>query len=499
VTRQRRRAALIVGLVALVVVGAGLVVRQKMFGPKTITAYFTSTTAVYPGDDVRVLGVKVGRIDSIQPDGTQAKMTMTVDHSVAIPADAAAVIVAENLVAARYVQLTPAYQSSGPTMADGATIPISRTAVPVEWDQVKTQLTRLATDLGPSSDVSGTSVGRFIDSAANALDGNGGKLRQTLTELSGVGRILGDGSGNIVDIITNLQIFIAALSKSNTQIVQFQDRLATLSSVLDDSRSDMDAALTNLTVAVAEVQRFIAGSRNQAAEQIQRLANVTQNLVDNRVSLENILHVSPTAIANGHNIYNPDTGAPAGELVFNNLSNPTQFICGAIGAVENVSGVESAKLCAQYLGPALHLFNFNYLPLPLNPFLMKSADPENIIYTEPGLAPGGAGGKPSPPEIPPAVSAYTGFPDNPNPLPVEVPPPFPPGPTAPDHLPAFPSPALFPGAPVPAGPPVPVALAPAPPPAASTLPELLLPAERLPQPGGPPPSQPLPVEGTPPS
>ena len=115
-------------------------------------------------------------------------MTLEVDRGVPIPADAKAVIVAQNLVAARYVQLTPAYRNGGgPTMADGAVIPSDRTAVPVEWDEVKTQLMRLATDLGPQTGVSGTSVSRFIDSAANAMDGNGDKLRQTLAQLSGVG------------------------------------------------------------------------------------------------------------------------------------------------------------------------------------------------------------------------------------------------------------------------------------------------------------------------
>ena len=47
------------------------------------------------------------------------------------------------------------------------------------------------------------------------MDGNGEKLRQTLAQLSGVGRILADGSGNIVDIIKNLQTFVTALRDSN--------------------------------------------------------------------------------------------------------------------------------------------------------------------------------------------------------------------------------------------------------------------------------------------
>ena len=183
-------------------------------------------------------------------------------------------------------------------MGDGAVIPLDRTAIPVEWDEVKEQLMRLATELGPDKGMSTGSVGRFIDSAANALDGNGDKLRQTLAQLSGVGRILADGSGNIVDTITNLQTFVTALRDSNDQIVQFQDRFATLTSVVDDSRSDLDAALTNLSDVVGETQRFIAGTRDKTAEQIQRLANVTQNLVDHRMDLENVLHIAPHSIAN---------------------------------------------------------------------------------------------------------------------------------------------------------------------------------------------------------
>jgi len=418
-SRKRLITGITVILIGLLVAAAIFVVRQIFFKPTTITAYFTTTTAIYPGDEVRVAGVQVGTIASIEPVGTQAKMTMNVDRDVPIPADAKAVIVAQNLVAQRYVQLTPPYRSTGPEMADGAVIPLDRTAVPVEWDEVKTQLMRLATELGPSSEMSTPSIARFIDSAANALDGNGEKLRQTLAQLSGVGRILASGSGNIADIIKNLQTFVTALRDSNQQIVQFENRLATLTSVLDDSRSDLDAALSDLSVAVGEVQRFIAGSREQTSEQIRSLAEVTQNLADHRIDLENVLHVAPISFSNFYNIYNPDSGSNVGGFVLNNLSNPIQFVCASIGAIENTTAPETAKLCEQYLGPALRLINFNYEPLPINPFL--SPAPTRVLYPDerlapgvtrpawPGdaLTPGGEGPRPGPPETPPAISAYT--------------------------------------------------------------------------------------------
>jgi phospholipid/cholesterol/gamma-HCH transport system substrate-binding protein len=466
-SRGRLLAGVAVVLIGLLVAGAIFVVRQTLFKPTTITAYFTTATAIYPGDDVRVSGVKVGTIASIEPQGTQAKMVMHVDRGVPIPADAKAVIVAQNLVAARYVQLTPAYKSSGPKMNDGAMIPVERTAVPVEWDEVKDQLMRLSTDLGPNAKVSTPSVARFIDSAADALAGNGDKLRQTIAQLSGVGRILADGSGNIADIIKNLQVFVTALRDSNTQIVQFENRLATLTSVIDDNRSDLDAALSDLSVALGEVQRFIAGTRNQTSEQIQRLANVTQNLVDHKMDIENILHLAPVAFSNFYHIYNPDTGSQVGAPVLNPLvQNPVWFYCGMIGAVENVTGPETTKLCEQYLGPALRLLNANNIPLPVNPFLMPAYSPGRVLYSEPRLAPGGEGPKPIPPEMPPAVSAYTGLPGDY--------PPAPPPPAPPARIPgiSWPAPTEQPYAsPAPGSP------SPAPTP---SLPDLLLPAERPP-------------------
>ena len=451
-TRNRMVAGTAVLLAIGLVAGVAFLVRQVFFGPTTITAYFPTATAIYPGDEVRVSGVQVGTIESIKPEGTRTKMTLKVDRGVPVPADAKAIIVAQNLVAARYVQLTPAYrQGDGPTIKDGAVIAEDRTAIPVEWDEVKTQLMRLSTELGPQTGVSGTSISRFIDSAANAMGGNGDKLRQTLSQLSGAARIFAEGSGNIVDIVKNLQIFVSALRDSKQQIVMFENRLATLSSVLNDSRSDLDAALSNLSVALGEVQRFVAGSRNQTSEQLQRLANVTQVLVDNRTALENVLHITPNAIANFENIYYPNGGSVTGAFSLVNFANPVSFFCGLIGGVANTTAPETAKLCAQYLGPALRLLNLNNIPLPINAYLRPAVSPDRLIYTDPKLAPGGAGPG-DPPEPPPSVSAYTGIGDVPPP-PGWGAPPGPPGLYVPDDdAPATPSPPLFPGAPIP-GPP----------------------------------------------
>jgi phospholipid/cholesterol/gamma-HCH transport system substrate-binding protein len=51
VPRNRLTKILAIVLAVLVVVGAAIAVRNIFFGPKTITAYFPTATAIYPGDD----------------------------------------------------------------------------------------------------------------------------------------------------------------------------------------------------------------------------------------------------------------------------------------------------------------------------------------------------------------------------------------------------------------------------------------------------------------
>ncbi len=408
ITRRRMTIVLAAVLVGIAAAGGGLLVRDMLSRPTVLTAYFRTANAIYPGDEVRVSGVRVGRIDTIEPVGDQVKMVLSVDHGVSIPANAGAVIVAQNLVAARYLQLTPPYRDEGPTMPSGAVIPVDRTAVPVEWDDVKAQLMRLSTDLGPSAQASKPALAQLISTTADAMGGNGEKLRQTLAQLSGVARIIGEGSGDIVGVIRDLQALVSTLRDSSDSIVEFEQQLAALTGTLGQSTPDLDAALRDLSTATVDIQRFVGDTQQATVEQVTRLTDVTRTLADNRKNLEQLLHVAPNAFANYYNVYNPDTGDNIGSIVFNNFSNPVQFICGQIGAIENATAAETGKLCAQYLGPALRLLTFNLLPIPMSPLLMKAPDPANLIYSEPGLAPGGTGGKPGPPEIPPAVSAYGG-------------------------------------------------------------------------------------------
>ncbi|WP_127784446.1 MCE family protein [Rhodococcus sp. X156] len=373
-------------IIALVVAVLAAATYVLLPGTKqhTVVAYFTSTTSIYEGDDVRVLGVKVGTIDSIEPEGDRAKVTMSVDADQPVPADAKALIVAQSLVSSRFVQLAPVYDG-GPVMADNAVLNEDRTAVPVEWDEIKDQLGTLATALGPNESSTTGALGETVNSAAAALDGNGQSLRQTLNQLSLAMKTLSDGRDDLFSIVRNLQVFVSALAASDRQIVEFGGRLASVSDVLAKNTTALGGALADLNIAVGDVERFVRSNRTGLSEAVSSLADVTQVLADKRPEVERILHSGPNSLANFFNIYQPGHNSLVGNLAISNFQNPVNFICGGIAGLATAAADQSAKLCVQYLAPYLNTLNFNYPALGLNPVNGYRAEPTDLQLSEPGL------------------------------------------------------------------------------------------------------------------
>lgn len=119
------RYATVIALVAALV--GGVYVLSSTGNKRTIVGYFTSAVGLYPGDQVRVLGVPVGEIDMIEPRSSDVKITMSVSKDVKVPVDVQAVIMSPNLVAARFIQLTPVY-TGGAVLPDNGRIDLDRAA-----------------------------------------------------------------------------------------------------------------------------------------------------------------------------------------------------------------------------------------------------------------------------------------------------------------------------------------------------------------------------------
>lgn len=295
-------------------------------GSTEITAYFDQSVGIYKDSDVRVLGVEVGSVTSVIPQGSVVEVKMAVDGDIKIPADAKTVQITPSLVSDRYVQLAPAY-NGGPVMEGGAVIPRERTATPVEVDEIYASIEKLSQALGPDGANANGALTDLVNTGAANLEGNGAALGDTITQLSEASRTLSDSRGDLFDTVENLQTFVSALAANDAQVRQFNNQLADLTGFLDGERENLGAALNQLSISLGDVAKFVADNRDQLVQAADGLVQPTATLSERREQLVETLTILPLAISNLVNAYDAESGTLATRA---NLQDETQDPLGTV-------------------------------------------------------------------------------------------------------------------------------------------------------------------------
>ena len=319
---MNQRGRILSAALALVVLAAGGLVAVRLLdaGTTRVTAYFDRAVGVYAGSDLRVLGVRVGEVESVEPQGTKVRVGLALDEGVRLPADARAVVVAPSIVADRYVQLAPAY-TSGPALKDGAELPASRNRTPVEIDQLYDSITELATALGPDGANSSGALSGLLDTGAKNLDGNGKLIGESVEQFGKAARTLDGSSEDLFTTLAQLQVFVTMLKDKDGEVRTAQERLDDVTTFFADNKDDLSGALKELGKALGQVKKFIKDNRGELKKNVDRLAPITQALVDQRASLAEALDVAPLAAGNVVNAYNPDTRTLDGRANLNEISS----------------------------------------------------------------------------------------------------------------------------------------------------------------------------------
>jgi phospholipid/cholesterol/gamma-HCH transport system substrate-binding protein len=382
------RTVLAIALACLLVAGVAVVTVRSVAGMAQthIVAYFDNSNGLFVGDEVRILGVAVGEIDKIEAQPGGVKITFWVASKYKVPADANAVILSPQLITSRAIQLTPAY-TGGPVLTDRAVIPRNRTAVPVEWDDLRAQLEKLTDSLQPTQPGGVSTLGAFINTAAANLKGQGASIHDSIIKLSQAISILGDHSDDIFGTIKNLSVLVSALHDSADLLSQLNLNLSSVSALVSDDPNKIGQAVSDLSAVVGDATSFIADNRETLGTTTDKLSSISKAVYDSLGDIKQTLHVAPNAFQNFTNIYSPSQAAVTGELVVNNFANPITFLCGAIQAASRLGAEQSAKLCAQYLAPIVKNRQYNFPPIGLSPIVGESARPNEITYTEDWMRP----------------------------------------------------------------------------------------------------------------
>ena len=330
---------------ALVLVGALGWIVLRPAGQMRVTAWFDAAVGLYSGSDVRVLGIPVGTVTDVVPQGDRVRVSMLVDEQYDIPADANAVVLAPSLVSDRYVQFAPVY-SGGATMADGAEVPLERTATPVELDAVYGALDDLSVALGPTGANADGALQDLLRTGAANLDGNGAALNQTLTGFSQAVRTLAEGRDDLFSSVDDLQVFTSALASVDSQVARFNDNMAAVAAQLAGEREDLAKAIALLSQALGQVATFVQQNTALLTTNVDRLADVTLTLVQQRSALAEVLDVAPAALGNVSRAYNPTYGTLDTRDNSMGSTDPEVVVCQLLGTAGRLqlAGVDLATV-----------------------------------------------------------------------------------------------------------------------------------------------------------
>ena len=279
---------------------------------------------------MRILGVNVGKVSSVTPEGDSVRVEIDYDGDYDLPADARAVIVTPTLVADRFIQLTPVY-TEGQKMADGADIALQDTGVPVELDRIYAGLRDLTATLGPNGVNKDGTLNHLVQAGAKALNGQGERANLMIHRLSEAAATFGASSGDLFETVTQLARFTTTLGQNDRLVRAFIEDLAGVSRQLAGERQELQGVLSSVSDAVGVVEGFVKHNRQALVTDVEKLTRVVHTINSERDNLDTALKVAPVAMGNLFLAYNTESGSVGSRIgVSGNAFDADGFLCSVV-------------------------------------------------------------------------------------------------------------------------------------------------------------------------
>lgn len=299
-TPSTARAAVKFGVFAVVTLVALALLTESLggFGPPGGVAFrarFTDVTGVLAGDDVRIAGVKVGEVSSVDlvQDGGEnyALVGFRLDDDRDLPASVNATVRYRNLVGQRYIALTEA-PGDGTKLQPGATIPLAQTHPALD-------LTALFNGFRPLfSALNAEDVNKVSYEIVQVLQGEGGTLASLLNHTGSLTSALADRDAVIGRVITNLNTVLGTVAQRDDELSTAIARLQEFVSGLADDRKAIGQSIATIGQLADATQGLLSDARPSLKADIGAIGELAKNLTNNSDAIETALARLPYTYSN---------------------------------------------------------------------------------------------------------------------------------------------------------------------------------------------------------
>ncbi|MET7772635.1 MlaD family protein [Nocardia sp. NPDC005366] len=243
---------------------------------RSYSAIFTDVTGLRVGDDVRMAGVRVGRVDAVELDGTRARVRFRVQDRQKLYGDTEAAITYQNVIGQRYLGLSRGDSGQPAELPGGAEIPVERTEPSFDLSALLNGFEPLFGGLDPKQ------VDNLTAALVTALQGDAGALTLLIEQMSTLAQSLAGPDRILGSVITNLTQVVRSLAARRGDLGTLISQTRTIVDGLARHRDEFLTTLTEVSQVADRMAAVVAEDRPALEQMLNREPGFTRHFEENK-------------------------------------------------------------------------------------------------------------------------------------------------------------------------------------------------------------------------
>jgi phospholipid/cholesterol/gamma-HCH transport system substrate-binding protein len=276
----REHNPVVVGAVGLAVIAAMLLLAFNiddlpLLAGRSHSAAFTEAGGLKAGDDVRVAGVKVGKVTAVELDGDHVRVDFRVERSIQLGSETAASVRIKTILGQKFLMLEPA----GKGELDSE-IAVARTVPAYDVVEAFSDLART------SEDIDTTQLATALDTVADTFRDSPEEVRAAVDGLGRLSRTVASRDDHLHELLDHADGVTGVLADRNQELVRLLGDGDQLLQELRERRDDIHALLVNTVTLSRQLTGLVRENRAQIGRSLKNLGSVLATLRANQESLD---------------------------------------------------------------------------------------------------------------------------------------------------------------------------------------------------------------------
>lgn len=276
---------------------------------------FEAAGGVFTNQEVTYRGVQVGRVGEMRLTDDAVKIEMLIEARHRIPREETrARILYKSAVGEQFIDLLP--ETSGPPFfEDGDVIPLERTSIPIQTEDLLRELHAVLRSVDPGA------LGTVVHELGQGLRGHGGDLKQLLLALDTLAALGAQRQAEIAGLVRHGGEVLDAFNASREDFVRAAGSLSEVAEVLARRRADLERILDATQVLDRELLALLAAREAQINRVVEDLGEVTRLTHDQIGDLDLVLRYLEPMLSDIYRAYDRPF------FIFNVLKNTDGQAC----------------------------------------------------------------------------------------------------------------------------------------------------------------------------